>query len=85
MKQNKKRLGGILATVCASALILGTSISFNAMAKEGGECSGPKENSTCLCSNSAACSDSYGCESGGGGVDWKWIVDKILDVIDIFT
>lgn len=85
MKQNKKRLGGFLATVCASALILGTSLSFNAMAKEGGECSGPKENSTCLCSNSAACSDSYGCESGGGGVDWKWIVDKILDVIDIFT
>jgi len=85
MKQNKKRLGGFLATVCASALILGTSLSFNAMAKEGGECSGPKENSTCLCSNSAACSDSYGCESGGGGIDWKWIVERVLDVIDIFT
>ena len=85
MKQNKKRLGGFLATVCASALILGTVLPFNAMAKEGGECSGPKENSTCLCSNSAACSDSYGCESGGGGVDWKWIVERVLDVIDIFT
>lgn len=65
-------MGGFLATMCASALILGTSLSFNAMAKEGGECTGPKEESTCLCSNSTACSDAYGCESGGS--TWEKII-----------
>ncbi len=81
MKQNKKRMTGLLATLCASALILGTALPYNAMAKEGGECTGPKENSTCVCSNSTPCSDSYGCESGSGGVDWKWIVERIIDII----
>ena len=53
----------------------------SANATSGGECTGPKENSECRCSNTCKCSDMTGCKSKGS---WFLFEAESREAIDIF-
>ena len=54
MKQNKKRIGGLFASLCTAALLLGGVPSF-AERTSGGECTGPTVDNDCSCTNTVQC------------------------------
>jgi hypothetical protein len=79
MKQNKKRIGGLFASLCTAALLLGGVPSF-AERTSGGECTGPTVDNDCSCTNTVQCSDKRGWESGGGGISWEKVLKFLKEI-----
>lgn len=65
MKKRAKTKTILFSSVLASLFLFCIVTSTTAYAK-GGECTGPKVDCICQCTNDCPCSDDHGCCSKGG-------------------